>query len=83
MDMTPTQFNNLFGEALSQGGDAMTKVAQATGLYVQKKLRENGPRYARGHTFAVRMSALMTFLRVEHQVPVADLAPGASSDKEA
>ncbi len=41
MDFTPTQFNHLFGEALAQGGEAMTKVAQATGLYVQHKLREN------------------------------------------
>lgn len=38
---TPEQFNALFGEALQQGGEAMTKVAQATGLYVQHKLREN------------------------------------------
>ena len=37
---TPEQFNALFGEALQQGGEAMTKVAQATGLYVQHKLRE-------------------------------------------
>lgn len=38
---TPEQFNALFGEALQQGGDTMEKVAAATGLYVQHKLREN------------------------------------------
>jgi len=34
------EFNALFGEALSRGGEAMDKVAAATGLYIQDKLRE-------------------------------------------
>ena len=41
MDMTPTQFNQIFGEALARGGEYLEKTAQATNLYVQKKLREN------------------------------------------
>jgi len=34
-------FNNMFGEALSRGGEHLNKVAEVTGLYIQEKLREN------------------------------------------
>jgi len=40
-EFTPDQFNALFGEALKAGGDTMEKLGQATGLFVQHKLREN------------------------------------------
>jgi hypothetical protein len=35
------QFNNLFGQTLEVGGEALTKLGQASGLYIQQKLREN------------------------------------------
>ncbi len=38
---SPEQFNALFGEALDQGGENLTKVADSTGLFIQKRLREN------------------------------------------
>jgi hypothetical protein len=40
-EFTPDQFNALFGEALKAGGETMEKLGQATGLFVQHKLREN------------------------------------------
>lgn len=38
---SPEWFNTMFGEALRQGGEALEKVGQATGTYIQHKLREN------------------------------------------
>jgi len=38
---SPEWFNSMFGEALRQGGETMEKVGQATGTYIQHKLREN------------------------------------------
>lgn len=35
------EFNDMFGEALSRGGEHLDKVAEVTGLYIQEKLREN------------------------------------------
>jgi len=35
------QFNALFGQAVEAGGEALTKLGQASGLYIQQKLREN------------------------------------------
>lgn len=35
------EFNSLFGEAISRGGDALEKTAEVTGTYIQDKLREN------------------------------------------
>lgn len=35
------QFNALFGQAVEVGGEALTKLGQASGLYIQMKLREN------------------------------------------
>lgn len=35
------QFNTLFGQALEAGPEALTKLGQATGLYIQMKLRED------------------------------------------
>lgn len=36
-----SEFNSLFGEALNRGGEALEKVGEVTGLYIQDKLREN------------------------------------------
>jgi hypothetical protein len=41
IEFTPDQFNALFGEAIKAGGETMEKLGQATGLFVQHKLREN------------------------------------------
>lgn len=38
---SPEQLNELYGRALSQDADGIEKLADATGLYVQAKLREN------------------------------------------
>jgi hypothetical protein len=40
-NMSPEWFNAMFGEALRMGGEALEKVGQATGQYIQHKLREN------------------------------------------
>ena len=44
MTFAPTdakEFNDMFGEALGRGQEALDKVAEVTGLYIQEKLREN------------------------------------------
>lgn len=41
MDFTPEKFNAVFGEAIRRGGEMLEKTAEASGLFVQKKLREN------------------------------------------
>ncbi len=38
---SPEQVNEMFGAALDGGQEAMDKLAEATGLYIQDKLREN------------------------------------------
>ena len=38
---SPEQVNEMFGAALDGGTEAMDKLAEATGLYIQDKLREN------------------------------------------
>lgn len=39
--LNPSEFNAMFAAALNNGAEAMEKVAEATGLYIQDKLREN------------------------------------------
>lgn len=41
MDFKAEEFNALFSDALSRGGEALEKVGEVTGLYIQDKLREN------------------------------------------
>lgn len=41
MKFNAEEFNSLFGEALNRGGEALEKVGEVTGLYIQDKLREN------------------------------------------
>lgn len=41
MKIDSSDFNSLFGEALNRGGEALEKVGEVTGLYIQDKLREN------------------------------------------
>jgi len=41
MKIDASEFNSLFGEALNRGGEALEKVGEVTGLYIQDKLREN------------------------------------------
>ena len=40
-EISATEFNSLFGEAMNRGGEALDKVASVTGLYIQDKLRES------------------------------------------
>jgi hypothetical protein len=35
------EFNALFSESINHGGDALEKIGEVTGLYIQDKLREN------------------------------------------
>jgi len=37
----PAEFNSMFASALNNGTEAMEKLGEATGLYIQDKLREN------------------------------------------
>jgi hypothetical protein len=41
MEFKAEEFNALFSDALSRGGEALEKVGEVTGLYIQDKLREN------------------------------------------
>lgn len=41
MKIDASEFNSLFGEAMNRGGEALEKVGEVTGLYIQDKLREN------------------------------------------
>lgn len=41
MKIDAGEFNSLFGEAINRGGEALEKVGEVTGLYIQDKLREN------------------------------------------
>jgi len=39
--LNTSEFNSMFAAALNGGGEAMEKLGEATGLYIQDKLREN------------------------------------------
>lgn len=39
--LNPSEFNAMFSAALNSGQEAMEKLGEATGLYIQDKLREN------------------------------------------
>lgn len=41
VNINANEINQLFGEALNRGGEALEKVGEVTGLYIQDKLREN------------------------------------------
>lgn len=42
MHFNANEFNALFSDSLTRGGDSLEKVAEVTGTYIQERLRENG-----------------------------------------
>ncbi len=42
MQFNANEFNALFSDSLTRGGDSLEKVAEVTGTYIQERLRENG-----------------------------------------